>query len=78
MALPESGNHDLAALLQIDLLNSGLQLLGGGLDGQGDHALFQFLHALDIHVCYFLLSAQAPPSLGRQRPFTKSYLLYQS
>ena len=57
LALAETGHADLAALLLVDLLDSGLELLLADLDHQLDGALLLLLDALDIHVVYFLLSA---------------------
>ena len=50
MALAETGDGDAAALLLVDLIDSGLKLLAADLDDELDSALFLLLYALDIHV----------------------------
>ena len=60
LALPEAGDGDVLAGLQICLLNRGLKRIRLYLDGQLHGAVFFFLYVGDLHEFFLLRSAAAP------------------
>ena len=72
LALAEAGDGDAAAVLQIGLLNSSLELLRSDLDGQLDRALFFLLNTGDLHLSIFLLWACPAPINWSNRAFLLS------
>ena len=76
LALPEAGDGDVLAGLQICLLNRGLKRIRLYLDGQLHGAVFFFLYVGDLHE-FFLLWARSgvPQALSRRAVYFRDDIL---